>query len=206
MNKSFFSMPPLHYCCMLILLAVQNIASAQGNSCSDRLLYASGQAASFHDVTAQFTTAELQDSFQRFNACLMQSSGGECYMFYRNGEIMDYPLAALRGTNNSNDVNTSVFRCHAKNGFQGTTVQEKNEPTKKMTEQEEVDRLIAEGISSGNLTPTRSSSTSTMDSIMQLQQNLAKTQSNNTQPTTRTTKGTNCREVATGKAIGWSCQ
>lgn len=92
-------------------------AAAATNGCSDQLLYASGQAASFSAAAAQFTPAELQTSFALFQQC-MNDGVGECYMFFRNGEPADYPLAALRGmANDPNDLNASTFRCHAAAGF-----------------------------------------------------------------------------------------
>lgn len=94
--------------------------AGSGNStgaCPDQLMYASGQMTSYRNAAAQFSTAELQDSFQRFQSC-MQGGNGECYLFYRNGEPADYPLAALRGSAaDPNDMNSRVFRCHAASGF-----------------------------------------------------------------------------------------
>ena len=92
-------------------------AAIAANGCSDQLMYASGQAASFGAAAAQFTAAELQASFARFQQC-MNDGVGECYMFFRNGEPADYPLASLRGmASDPNDLNASTFRCHAAAGF-----------------------------------------------------------------------------------------
>lgn len=97
--------------------AATSSTGVSNGTCPDTLMYASGKTTSYRSVAAQFDAAELQDSFNRFQSC-MRGGSGECYLFYRNGEPADYPLAALRGSaGDPDDMNARVFRCHAQYGF-----------------------------------------------------------------------------------------